>query len=65
MLRDDHECQIPEQVRGPAQGGLSRVESSPGAQPHATHETSCVTVPAMEYRIVADGVQVLADDPGA
>lgn len=67
VLLGDHDFYVPKDVRGPAQvhGVLSRVELSPDAQRHTAQETSGAAVPKVEYRIVADGVQVLADDPGA
>lgn len=67
VLLGDHDFYVPKDVRGQAQvhGVLSRVELSPDAQRHTAQETSGAAVPAVEYRIVADGVQVLADDPGA
>lgn len=67
VLLGDHDFYIPKDVRGQAQvhGVLSRVALSPAAQQHTAKETSGASVPTVEYRIVADGVQVLADDPGA
>lgn len=67
VLLGDHDFYVPKDVRGAAQvhGVLSRVELSPDAQRHTAEETSGAAVPPVEYRIVADGVQVLADDPGA
>lgn len=67
VLLGDHDFYVPKDVRGKAQvhGVLSRVELSPDAQRHTAQETSGAAVPPVEYRIVADGVQVLADDPGA
>jgi hypothetical protein len=67
VLLGDHDFYVPKDVRGPAQvhGVLSRVELSPAAQRHTAQETSGAAVPPVEYRIVADGVQVQADDPGA
>ena len=45
---------------------LVRATLSPAARAHTAEETSTTTpVPDVEYRILADGVQVLADDPGA
>ncbi|MBD9479210.1 DUF4920 domain-containing protein [Pseudoxanthomonas sp. PXM02] len=67
VLLGDHDFYVPKDVRGQAQvhGVLSRVALSPDARQHTAKETSGAPVPAVEYRIVADGVQVLADDPGA
>lgn len=67
VLLGDHDFYVPKDVRGPAQvhGVLSRVELSPAAQRHTAQEISGATFLKVEYRIVADGVQVLADDPGA
>lgn len=67
VLLGDHDFYVPKDVRGPAQvhGVLSRVELSAEAQRHTAQETSGASVPDVEYRIVADGVQVLADDEGA
>ncbi|KRA46421.1 DUF4920 domain-containing protein [Pseudoxanthomonas sp. Root630] len=68
VLLGDHDFYVPKDVRGPAQvhGVLSRVTLSPAAREHTAKEVSAGTpVPAVEYRIVADGVQVQADDPGA
>lgn len=67
VLLGDHDFYVPKDVRGQAQvhGVLSRVALSPAAQQHTAKETSGAAVPAVEYRIVADGVQVQADDPGA
>ncbi|CAN7197822.1 DUF4920 domain-containing protein [Pseudoxanthomonas sp. LjRoot168] len=67
VLLGDHDFYVPKDVRGQAQvhGVLSRAELSPDAQRHTAQETSGAAVPAVEYRILADGVQVLADDPGA
>ena len=67
VLLGDHDFYVPKDVRGRAQvhGVLSRVALSPAAQQHTAKETSGAPVPTVEYRIVADGVQVLADDPGA
>ena len=67
VLLGDHDFYVPKDVRGKAQvhGVLSRVELSPDAQRHTAAETSGAAVSPVEYRIVADGVQVLADDPGA
>ncbi len=67
VLLGDHDFYVPKDVRGQAQvhGVLSRVALSPAAQQHTAKETSGAPVPAVEYRILADGVQVLADDPGA
>ena len=66
VLLGDHEFYVPKDVRGPAevQGVLSRVALSPAAREHMAKETAAA-VPEAEYRIVATGVQVLADDPGA
>jgi hypothetical protein len=67
VLLGDHDFYVPKDVRGQAQvhGVLSRVALSPAARQHTAKETSGAPVPTVEYRIVADGVQVLADDPGA
>jgi hypothetical protein len=67
VLLGDHDFYVPKDVRGQAQvhGVLSRVALSPAARQHTAQETSGAPVPAVEYRIVVDGVQVLADDPGA
>lgn len=67
VLLGDHDFYVPKDVRGQAQvhGVLSRVALSPAALQHTAKETSGAAVPAVEYRIVADGVQVQADDPGA
>lgn len=68
VLLGDHDFYVPRDVRGPAQvhGVLSQVTLSPAAREHTAQETSPgAQVPTVEYRIVADGVQVLADDPGA
>ena len=67
VLLGDHDFYVPKDVRGPAQvhGVLTRVELSAEAQRHTAQETSGAAVPDVEYRIVADGVQVLADDEGA
>ena len=67
VLLGDHDFYVPKDVRGPAQvhGVLSRVALSPAAQRHTAQETSGATVPTVEYRILADGVQMLDDDQGA
>ena len=68
VLLGDHDFYVPKDVRGPAQvhGVLSKVTLSPSAREHTAKETSPgAEVPTIEYRIVADGVQVQADDPGA
>ena len=68
VLLGDHDFYVPKDVRGPAQvhGVLVRATLSPAARAHTAEETSTTTpVPEVEYRILADGVQVLADDPGA
>ena len=68
VLLGDHAFYVPKDVRGPAQvhGVLSKVTLSPAAREHTAKETSPgAQVPPVEYRIVADGMQVLADDPGA
>ena len=67
VLLGDHDFYVPKDVRGQAQvhGVLSRVALSPAARQHTAKETSGAPVPTVEYRIIADGVQVLADDPGA
>lgn len=68
VLLGDHDFYVPKDVRGPAHvhGVLSKVALSPAAREHTAKETSPgAHVPTIEYRIVADGVQVLADDPGA
>lgn len=68
VLLGDHDFYVPRDVRGPAQvhGVLSRVALSPAARDHTARETGAgMTVPGVEYRILADGVQVQADDPGA
>ena len=68
VLLGDHDFYVPKDVRGPAQvhGVLSKVTLSPSAREHTAKETSpSAEVPTIEYRIVADGVQVQADDPGA
>lgn len=68
VLLGDHDFYVPKDVRGPAHvhGVLSKVTLSPAAREHTAKETSPgAQVPTIEYRIVADGVQVLADDEGA
>jgi len=68
VLLGDHDFYVPKDVRGPAQvhGVLSRVTLSPAAREHTAKETSAgAQVPTVEYRIVASGVQVLADGPDA
>lgn len=68
VLLGDHDFYVPKDVRGPAQvhGVLARTTLSPAARAHTAEEASTPTpVPDVEYRILADGVQVLADDPGA
>lgn len=67
VLLGDHDFYVPKDVRGQAQvhGVLSRAALSPEARRHTAQETSGAAVPEVEFRILADGVQVLADDPGA
>ena len=68
VLLGDHDFYVPKDVRGPAEvhGVLVRATLSPAARAHTAEETSTTApVPDVEYRILADGVQVLADDPGA
>lgn len=68
VLLGDHDFYVPKDVRGPAEvhGVLVRATLSPAARAHTAEETSTTApVPEVEYRILADGVQVLADDPGA
>lgn len=68
VLLGDHDFYVPKDVRGPAQvyGVLSRVTLSAAARAHTAKETAAgAAVPEAEYRILADGVQVRADDPGA
>ena len=68
VLMGDHDFYVPKDVRGPAEvhGVLSRVTLSPAAREHTAKEAATGgAVPEIEYRIVAEGVQVLADDPGA
>lgn len=69
VLLGDHAFYVPRDVRGQAQvhGVLSKVALSPAARAHTALETSSpgAAVADVEYRIVADGVQVLADDAGA
>lgn len=68
VLLGDHDFYVPRDVRGPAEvyGVLSQVALSPAARQHTAEETAAgADVPEVEYRILAEGVQVLADDPGA
>lgn len=68
VLLGDHDFYVPKDVRGPAQvhGVLARATLSPAARANTAEETSsAMPVPEVEYRILAEGVQVLADDPGA
>lgn len=68
VLLGDHDFYVPKDVRGPAEvyGVLSQVTLSPVAREHMAKEAAAgAAVPEVEYRIVAEGVQVLADDPGA
>lgn len=68
VLLGDHDFYVPKDVRGDAQvhGVLSRVTLSPAARDHTAEETSAGTAIAeVEYRIVADGVQVRVDEPDA
>ncbi|MEL1262918.1 DUF4920 domain-containing protein [Pseudoxanthomonas putridarboris] len=68
VLLGDHDFYVPRDVRGQAEvyGVLSRVALSPAARDHMAKEAAAgAAVPEVEYRIVAEGVQVLADDPGA
>jgi len=68
VLLGDHDFYVPKDVRGQAQvhGVLSRVALSAAARDHTARETGTgAAVPEVEYRILADGVQVRADDPGA
>ncbi|MBD9434934.1 DUF4920 domain-containing protein [Pseudoxanthomonas sp. PXM03] len=68
VLLGDHDFYVPKDVRGDAQvhGVLSRVTLSPAARDHTAEETSTgAAVAEVEYRIVADGVQVRVDEPDA
>ncbi len=68
VLLGDHEFFVPKDVRGPARvhGVLRRVALSAQAREHMAGEsTRAGEVPEHEYRIIATGVQVEADDPGA
>jgi len=68
VLLGDHDFYVPKDVRGPAQvhGVLRRVVLPAQAREHMAAESAISRdVPEFEYRIIATGVQVEADDPGA